>query len=92
MKNIDQIINKLNSKKYVQTSESNADTDCTKKNDLQAPLKNGWKRETIFETLTKTSEIEGQVFYYSPGSQRKLQSIQSVQKVDKMQSITQFNQ
>lgn len=68
--------------KLLDSKKSNAtEGESTTGVDLQIPLKKGWRRETIFENVTSECEIEGDVCYYSPGSQRKLRSIEQIQRV-----------
>lgn len=50
--------------------------------DLRVPLQNGWQRETVMQGLTKSKEIRGDVYYYAPGSQIKLENIGQIEKVD----------
>lgn len=49
-------------------SESDGESDNYNIEDLKKPLNDGWKRETIIKGLTKTGNLKGDVYYYSPYS------------------------
>lgn len=46
--------------------------------DLRAPLELGWKRETVIRGLTKTGQIKGDVYYFTPGGTTKLKNISQI--------------
>lgn len=79
---MEKFIDELNNKKIKNAIKSNENrVDATTSAQLRVPLQHGWKRETIFENVSREFEIEGEVYYYSPGSLRKLRSIEEVEKV-----------
>lgn len=49
--------------------------------ELQIPIAQGWKRETIIHGLTKNGQIKGDVYYLAPGSQTKLKSLNQIKDV-----------
>lgn len=49
--------------------------------DLRAPLHQGWRRETVISQITRKFKVRGEVCYYAPGSQQKLNKIEEIQKV-----------
>lgn len=79
---MDTILKKLSSKKYNQSNNQKTKENNPITPDFRAPLLKGWKREIVFENFSSEAKIDsGAVIYYSPGSQRKLQSIEAIRKV-----------